>query len=271
MPLRRWFIDPALVITFLACFGLFLFVAIDFAYLKAKQHVSEQTERTANTDQTKDHVKEVCRRLDGAEWRKCALDLIEPYQQQSQDTRDLHAQEWMARWAFWMFFAAAAGTGVAGYGLVLLRRTWVEAKRTVDVTREIGEAQSAAYISIQNPRIQLEHGRVEFEAMNCGGTPAYRVFVRTRFGGRRHNHHFSIIDPAHGPTGVALIDAFSRNEISSSERMTVFSTFEDVYGRKTFRRAKYYVPGFGTGQGEIYRFFIAPGSAMERRCKKSGK
>lgn len=183
MSVSRWIIDPALVITFLGCFGALLFIAVDFAYLKAKEDVTEETQSGPDADQAKRHITEVCSSLSGAEWRKCLMDVIEPQQKQSQDYRDLHAQERMARWAFWMLVVAAAGTAVAGYGLVLIKRTWIETKRTADITREMGQAQVRAYLSIDTIKASASVGETEVRlsfdvaVKNCGQSPARGVFL----------------------------------------------------------------------------------------------
>ncbi len=163
MPLRRWIIDPALVITCIFCLAGFVVVAIDYAYLKAKQDISEQVESVADTDKAKRHIDKVCFRLSGFDWRECALDAVEAIKEEDQDTRDLNAQERMARWALWMFVAASAGTVVAVYGLVLIRRTWAEAKRTADIAREIGEAQVRGYVIVKSHQVSFSGDELTFD------------------------------------------------------------------------------------------------------------
>lgn len=183
MSKSRWIIDPALVTTFLVCVGLMFFVATDYVYLKAKQDITEQRESAENAEQTKRHISEICGKLSGLEWRECALDEIQATQQQGQDYRDLHAQEWMARWAFWMFIAAAVGTVVALYGLVLIRRTWVEAKRTADVTESVGQAQVRTYVTFDGVSASIDGEKrptIEVSIINNGASPAKNLKIIAR-------------------------------------------------------------------------------------------
>lgn len=92
-----------------------------------------------------------------------------------------------------MFLVAFAGTAVAGYGLVLLRRTWAETKRTADVTREIGEAQVRAYLRISQVMLGPEGGKVKLavECVNDGQSPCSKVeaVYGISTGDRRQNRH----------------------------------------------------------------------------------
>lgn len=182
---RRWVIDPALGLTFFVCVATIFFVWIDFTRLETTQRVSEAYAETHEPKEPDSHVDEVCSGLSGAEWSECSLDVVQRHYETSQDARDLNAQEWMAVWAKWMFVAAAAGTIVAGYGLVLLRRTWIEAKRAADITRDIGEAEVRAYLTFELDRIETKirdnddgsNYAVIFSGLikNNGATPAYKV------------------------------------------------------------------------------------------------
>lgn len=186
MPTRRWEIDISLIIVVILCVGTVGYVAIDNAYLKGRQDGSQYSESGENADYAKRHIDEVCLGLTGAEWIKCAIYAMEPYQQKSQDTRDLHAQEWMAHWAKLMFFAAAASTLVAAYGLILLRRTWHETKRTADISKEIGRDQARAYVDVGAVNFYWgtevgDHPRVSLSLRNSGATPAKWFQVRQSY------------------------------------------------------------------------------------------
>ncbi|WP_349038003.1 hypothetical protein [Pseudotabrizicola sp. 4114] len=168
-------IDPALVIVFVLSVSAVCYVAIDSAYLNGMQdYVAEQADRGANIHEAQRHIEEVCSSLSGPLWGECALDAMEAYQKQSEDTRDLHAQEWMAHWAFWMFTTAFAGTLVALYGLVLLRRTWVEtqkatsiAEKGVGATLNAAKKSSQAYVIIEKAEaVFREAGPMEIGSLS---------------------------------------------------------------------------------------------------------
>ncbi len=171
---HRWIIDPALGLTLAVCVVAVFIVWIDYTRLVTAQSTSERLGTIQPSVESRDHVEEACFGLGGGEWRGCALNVIQREFETGQNTRDLHAQERMARWAFWMFVAAGIGTLVAGFGLILLRRTWVETKRTADVTRTIGEAQVRAYLRVERARVQQDGNKitVEVTVKNYGQSPA---------------------------------------------------------------------------------------------------
>lgn len=127
-------------------------------------------------------------------------DTIETERKQSQETRDLMAQEGMAWWAEWMFYAAAATvilTFVALFAiirtlhhtrraadytrdmLVEARATTNAAKETVKSSREIGEAQARAYCSVSDVKIAFikGKGKLSMNAKNSGNSPADTITV----------------------------------------------------------------------------------------------
>lgn len=183
---RRWIIDPALGLTLAVCVVAIFSVWIDFTRLETTQRVSEAYAETHEPKEPDGHVDEVCSGLSGTEWSKCALDVVQRHYETSQDARDLNAQEWMAVWAKWMFIAAAAGTIVAGYGLVLLRRTWVEAKRTADIAREVGNDEMRAYVEVAGVDFywgsaNLQSPYFKLLIANHGATPAKWFQIRQRY------------------------------------------------------------------------------------------
>jgi len=149
---RRWIIDPALVITFLFCFSALLFVSVDYAYLKAKQNISEQSQSAADSDKAKAEVEKACSDFAGLAWRECALEAIQPAHQQSQDARDLHAQEWMARWAFWMFLASLGTVIITGVGVFYV-------KRTLDATLSAVEDTGQATVAMREANRIMQEGQ----------------------------------------------------------------------------------------------------------------
>jgi len=89
-------------------------------------------------------------------------DKIAAEAQESREARDLNAQEAMADWAKWMFFATLATVGLTFVALVYIRRTLLETKEavraadeTVVATREIGQAQVRAYLSFDVEEVEF--------------------------------------------------------------------------------------------------------------------
>ena len=100
---------------------------------------------------------------------KAEVDKVEQERQQENDRRDLMAQEGMARWAFWMFIASGATVLLTLAALLTIIGTLFQTKRAADasvemvdqakasttaaikaveVTREMGIAQTRAYVDV---------------------------------------------------------------------------------------------------------------------------
>lgn len=128
---------------------------------------------------------------------------------QKRGDSDLKAQQEMARWAFWMFIAAAASVFLTGVGVFLIwrtlkatRDTLKEARRTtdtaikaaetaeftnkiaeatVDETRVSNERQLRAYVHVANASMDASSNPIiRFTIKNHGQTPAKNLSVIIR-------------------------------------------------------------------------------------------
>lgn len=102
--------------------------------LKTEQRVSEHYAGQHEATDAAREIDKICSAETGLVRAECFIEQVKRQQERDNDSRDLNAQEWMAHWALWMFIAAGFGTIAAIYGIVLLRATWFEAKRTADAT-----------------------------------------------------------------------------------------------------------------------------------------
>ena len=188
MPKRDWVENAIHFVGAFALVAVTFWISLDLTELRTRQLVAEQYGEAAKAQYSNSEIAELCRSGSETVRMKCVVNAIEAREQQSQDTRDLHAQEWMAKWAKWMFWAAAVGSGAALYGLWLLRRTWEEAKRTADIAREIGEAQVRAYLTVDQVTIFSEgvEGGVRWTITptirNSGQSPAKNIVAYARGG-----------------------------------------------------------------------------------------
>lgn len=159
--------------------GITFWIAVDLTALRTEQRVSEYYASQYEASDTDQEIAELCSLRPDAARMECLIEQIQAREQWGKDRRDLHAQEWMARWAAWMFGASALAAIAAIVGLWLLRRTWVEAKRTAEITRKIGEAQVRAYLAIKVKNTSsFEAGlfpKVEIYVENTGQSPAHAV------------------------------------------------------------------------------------------------
>lgn len=86
------------------------------------------------------------------------------------DKADLEAQESMARWAFWMFIAAAASVVLTFVGLALLWRTLLHTRRAADYANDmVVEAKAttaAAQETLKADRAWIGFNRIEPTRVN---------------------------------------------------------------------------------------------------------
>lgn len=124
---------------------------------------------------------------------KAEIDQVEQERQRENSRRDLDAQESMAHWAEWMFYAAFATTVLTTFALWAIVRTLHHTKRAADsaqqavkVTREVGRDQSRAYVHVERAEFSQsddEAAEVDFACtvkltvLNAGQTPAKRFEV----------------------------------------------------------------------------------------------
>lgn len=89
--------------------------------------------------------------------------------------RDLAAQEAVAVFSYWMFWAMVLQTALAGGALIALLKD-------LSQNRESAEAQLRAYIAIQSAKLTLTDGeaRCVFTPVNMGQTPASEVVCNYR-------------------------------------------------------------------------------------------
>lgn len=148
------------------------------AELKTEQRVSEYYEGKAEAQKATDQVVSSCLALSSVERTECVREAIVAEEKRNNETRDLHAQEWMAFWALMMFGATILMTGVTVVGVVFVAKT-------LSVTREIGQAQVRAYVSVKPTLISnFEEGKglqAKLTIDNKGNSPAHRLRWKAEF------------------------------------------------------------------------------------------
>lgn len=128
-------------------------------------------------------------------------DKIAAQAQQDQEYRDLNAQEGMAFWAQWMFYATAVTVALTALALFAIIRTLHHTKRAADytegmldqarattlaaeksvlVTREIGMAQARPYLGFEIATGDVVIGKPIVFVVNIknhGTSPAFNIFA----------------------------------------------------------------------------------------------
>nr|WP_295470281.1 hypothetical protein [Mesorhizobium sp.] len=132
-------------------------------------------------------------------------DKVAAEEQRRRDNDDLKAQESMARWAFWMFIAAAVSVVATFVGLALIARTLHHTRRAADYAAEMvdeakatteaaersiiesgkmGRAQNRAYLVVEPNGINQLSGRKDVMGhvllRNVGNVPARNVTLYVR-------------------------------------------------------------------------------------------
>lgn len=96
------------------------------------------------------------------------------------EVRDLQAQEDMAFWAKWMLYATCGSIVISAFALVGLFSSLIQTRRAIQDNREIGEAQTIAYMTAENLQFRLVSGSsppftpiIDSHWRNSGSTPAF--------------------------------------------------------------------------------------------------
>jgi hypothetical protein len=116
-----------------------------------------------------------------------------PERKEWREENDLKAQREMADWAFGMLIASSIGVIITSLGVWFVRETLIATRRmigeaasatqaahdAVSTTREIGEAQVRAYLSVRRARFFVEPMflHIELDITNSGQSPARSVQV----------------------------------------------------------------------------------------------
>lgn len=176
----------------------------------------------------KDSALAACVDTEPTALRECVIEASEAAQNQSESRQDLYAQQDMSRWAFWMMIISGFTFLVTGLGIVWIRDTLVETRKAVrsaddavNVTREIGEKQVRAYLSIRDGKIVSKGENPKqnsfffaAEWKNYGQSPAFIKEIRVGGG------HYPI--GKGGVTPVALKTVVtSETQVSPSGEGTI--------------------------------------------------
>lgn len=116
----------------------------------------------------------------------CVIEALKIQSEQQYAAADLKAQQEMATWAHLMFIVTGAGVIFIAQTLDATRAAVREAKDAtkaaqdaVDVTREIGEAQVRAYLTVAHAMIRFEDRtpRLFLTIRNAGQSPARNIRI----------------------------------------------------------------------------------------------
>ncbi|MEL6450239.1 MAG: hypothetical protein AAFQ19_03190 [Pseudomonadota bacterium] len=158
--------------------GLTLIAAFAVSgYILGHQLGEESGKKDAHTKKYERHaadeIQRTCLRLDPAAEAECVVRVMKTAHEHIRAESDLVAQRNMARWALFMLLATLAIAGITAGGVYYV---W----RTLGVTRDIGQAQTRAYLTpkiLKLSWLPKAGARAEIEIENKGASPTRGVNV----------------------------------------------------------------------------------------------
>lgn len=181
---------------------LILLFSGSFGYLawgelsdKTPHRVSNYYESSKYAVSAQNRVTRTCGVVKDASFSECYIKIEQSERENHRAQKDLRAQRYMAIWASIMAIAAVATVGVTGLGLFWIKGT-LDASRdavksanlAVEVTRDIGEAQTRAYLTFEDVNLSVTYEAdqsttLEFigKVTNTGQSPASAVESKYKF------------------------------------------------------------------------------------------
>ena len=159
--------------------GLALVFIFATEFASAWERARYEQQRTSEyADNAEANIRRSCIGVDESAQTECVRQVVEASNEQQRAERDLSAQQEMARWALYMLAVSSAGLVITAVGIYYVRDTLIETRKSVQVTREIGEAQVRAYVGPPRVEAVIEtvEGRRHFSIRgylsNSGNSPA---------------------------------------------------------------------------------------------------
>ncbi|WP_300584976.1 hypothetical protein [Marivita sp.] len=238
------------------------------------QQAGEQ-QANANTyaRHAQDEINSACTGLDGVAQTECIIRVIEATNEHQRSEQDLNAQRNMARWALWMLVATMMMALITALGVYYVWRTLLATQKMAEDTRDIGEAQVRAYLSMNDGEViigeilednELGH-QVRFDVWltvhNSGQSPAMGVQVKIPKWRETH----TIRDVVAGEKRRFDFGVYSHigdvKFVNGSDTQVAFGidvavSYIDVFG-KPFSEEKYFVGWLDLVEGESSKLYIS--------------
>ena len=142
-------------------------------------------------------IRATCLSGQGGDIAECVAKVIRSTNEHQRAQDDLVAQTEMARWAFYMLVATVVVAVITGAGVYYV---W----RTLSITREIGEAQTRAYLTLEDANLRVSYEAdqsttLEFtgKVTNTGQSPASAV---------ESNYKFHVFDAGENTAKISIRD-----------------------------------------------------------------
>jgi len=130
-----------------------------FAYLEGRQSERQKTSTREYAQVAKRNAEIACGNRERAAITDCVYDEIVSANEQSAIEQDLHAQQWMARWAGLLTVITVITTLISWFALQYLRDTFIETRKAVGETAKATKAmerQNELTEAYQRPWLKVE-------------------------------------------------------------------------------------------------------------------
>jgi hypothetical protein len=163
----------------LSLWGFFEVRQANLEHAQAYQSYTREAE--AQQQEAADGIARECAVAPPALLNECLREEIAAHQSRDTDNKDLEAQQEMAFWARWVVYVGFMGLPISMVGLAALVISLAQTRTAIRDTREIGEAQTRAYLHVRSVQVgpqALEPGNtiwVRVECENTGNSPALNL------------------------------------------------------------------------------------------------
>ena|GEM_PF-5134366 len=171
-----------------ALLSLILALTYDVATSHTERKLRAEQNSSGYAFSAEKRMKEACGGLSGGDLIACVQKEVEATNEHKRSEHDLTAQEDMDDWSFWLLWVSVSSVAVSTLAVILVwrtldvtRDTLVATQEMAKDTRDIGEAQVRAYLSITPMRlIESDNGKVArafIAVKNTGQSPALEVEI----------------------------------------------------------------------------------------------
>ncbi len=162
----------------IALVAYLFWLAYHFGYSHAERGFQASANSQKYADSASDDIKNSCPFTDPATLAECAYKIVESTHEEQRAERDLVAQIDVAQWTFWLIPLTILGLAATVVGIWFVRENLREIRITNELSRDMGKAQTRAYVHVSSfkPYARQERGRlqakIEIEFSNTGQSPA---------------------------------------------------------------------------------------------------
>jgi hypothetical protein len=113
---------------------------------------------------------------------KCLINSIDANREAQRSKYDLQAQQEMAEWAYAIALLTIVSTVIGAIGLVALFASLFQTRTSIKDNREMGEAQTRAYLTASGGTYRIERHGIYFQPRfrNTGSSPAKRITTKSK-------------------------------------------------------------------------------------------